>query len=105
MANLKKGFVHTVFFWLKDKNNQADHEALHAGLLELSKIDLIQTAYVGKPADTNRAVIDFTYQFSITWIFDTAEQQAAYQTHPDHLAFVAKCSHLWEKVQVYDAES
>ncbi|GAB3511519.1 Dabb family protein [Emticicia fontis] len=105
MANLKKGLVHTVFFWLKDQNNQADHQALHEGLLELSKIDLIQTAYVGTPANTNRAVIDFTYQFSITWIFDTPEQQAAYQTHPDHLAFVAKCSHLWEKVQVYDAES
>ena len=105
MANLKKGFVHTVFFWLKDRNNEADHKALHEGLLELSKIDLIQTAYVGTPADTNRAVIDTTYQFSITFIFDTPEQQAGYQTHPYHLDFVAKCSHLWEKVVVYDAES
>ncbi|UTA69935.1 Dabb family protein [Emticicia sp. 21SJ11W-3] len=105
MANLKKGFVHTVFFWLKDKTNEADHKELHAGLLELSKIDLIQTAYVGLPADTNRAVIDSSYQFSITFVFDTPEQQAAYQTDPDHLAFVEKCSHLWEKVVVYDAES
>ncbi|WP_259014870.1 Dabb family protein [Emticicia fluvialis] len=105
MANLKKGFVHTVFFWLKDKTNEADHKALHAGLLELSKIDLIQTAYVGLPADTNRAVIDSSYQFSITFVFDTPEQQAAYQTDPDHLAFVEKYSHLWEKVVVYDAES
>ncbi len=105
MANLKKGFVHTVFFWLKDKTNETDHKALHEGLLELSKIDLIQTAYVGVPADTNRAVIDSSYQFSITFVFDTPEQQAGYQTHPDHLAFVDKCSHLWEKVVVYDAES
>ena len=105
MAILKQGFVHTVFFWLKDKNNQADHKALHDGLLELSKIDLIQIAYVGTRANTNRAVIDTTYDFSITFIFDTPDQQAAYQTDPDHLAFVAKCSHLWEKVIVYDAES
>lgn len=105
MGNLKKGFVHTVFFWMKDKSNQAEHQALHEGLIELSKIDLIATAYVGMPANTNRAVIDSTYQFSITFVFDTPEQQADYQTHPDHLAFIAKCSHIWERVQVYDAES
>ena len=105
MANLKTGFVHTVFFWLKEKENKDSHKSLHEGLLDLSQIDLIQTAYVGMPANTNRAVIDFTYDFSITFIFDTPEQQTEYQTHPDHLAFVSKCSHLWEKVVVYDAES
>ncbi len=105
MANLQTGVVHTVFFWLKEKDNKEHQEALHAGLKELSKIDLIKTAYVGRPANTNREVIDTTYDFSITWIFATDEDQAAYQTHPDHLAFVDKCKHLWSRVQVYDAVS
>jgi Stress responsive A/B Barrel Domain len=105
MKNLKTGFVHTVFFWQKNKGNAADHAALHAGINKLSEIDLIKTAYIGTPANTNRAVIDTTWDFSITWIFDNDADQAAYQTHPEHLKFVENCRHLWEKVQVYDAES
>ncbi|MCU0324646.1 MAG: Dabb family protein [Spirosomaceae bacterium] len=103
--SLQKGFVHTVFFWLKNPNSEADQQALHEGLLELATIDLIKTSYVGKPAATNREVIDSTYNFSITFIFDNKEDQDAYQPHPDHKKFIDKCSHLWERVVVYDAES
>jgi Stress responsive A/B Barrel Domain len=105
MANLKTGVVHTVYFWLKEKDNEAHQAALLAGLKELAQIDLIKTAYIGKPANTNRPVIDSSYSFSITFIFDNPADQDAYQPHPNHLAFIEKCSHLWEKVQVYDAES
>lgn len=105
MGVLKQGFVHTVFFWLKEKNNIEHQEKLHAGLLELSKIDLIQTAYVGKVATTNREVIDSSYDFSITFIFDNKELQDAYQTNEDHYKFIENCSKYWEKVQVYDALS
>ena len=105
MANLSTGVVHTVFFWLKEKDNEAHQAALLAGMKELSKIDLIKTAYVGKAANTNRSVIDSSYSFSLTFVFDNPADQDTYQTHPDHLVFVANCSHLWEKVQVYDAES
>jgi len=52
MANLQTGVVHTVFFWLKEKDNKEHQDALHEGLKELSKIDLIKTAYVGRPANT-----------------------------------------------------
>jgi hypothetical protein len=105
MANLKTGIVHTVYFWLKEKDNQEHQNALHAGLLELAKIDLIKTAYIGRPAGTNREVIDSTYSFSLTFIFDNLADQDEYQVHPDHYVFINNCSHLWEKVVVYDAES
>ena len=45
-------FVHTVFFWLKDKDNDAARAALYDGLQELATISDIQTAYVGTPAST-----------------------------------------------------
>jgi hypothetical protein len=101
--SLQKGFVHTVFFWLKNPSSQTDQDALEAGLTELAKIDLIKTAYVGKPAPTDRPVIDSSYSFSITFVFDNAADQDAYQTHPDHYVFIDNCSALWERVQVYDA--
>ena len=101
----KTGFVHTVFFWLKKKENAKHHAALHAGLKKLSKILEIKIAYIGTPAATNREVIDSSYDFSITFIFENSADQEVYQNHPDHHKFIAKCSHLWSKVQVYDAVS
>jgi Stress responsive A/B Barrel Domain len=98
-----KGFVHTVFFWMKNPGNQADKAAFHAGLLKLAEIENIQTAYVGQPAATDRAVIDSSYDFSITFIFDTKANQDIYQDHPEHHAFINNCSPFWERVLVYDA--
>ena len=104
-TNLKTGFVHTVFFWLKNPDNATDKAQLQAGLHTLSQIDAIKTAYIGQPASTNRSVIDTTYSLSLTFIFDNKADQDTYQTHPTHLAFVAACEHLWERVVVYDAVS
>jgi hypothetical protein len=103
--NLKTGFVHTVFFWLKNAENDAEKAQLHAGIHSLTGIQEIKTAYIGQPAATNRGVIDTSYALSLTFIFDSKEDQDVYQTHPIHLAFVESCKHLWDKVIVYDAVS
>lgn len=102
MSNLKQGLVHTVFFWLKESNEQ-NKIALRTGLNALAEIDLISHAYVGEPAGTAREVIDGSYDISLTFIFPDRPTQDAYQTHPDHLKFIKNCSHLWKRVQVYDA--
>ena len=104
-SSLKKAFVHTVFFWLKNPDSAADKAQLEAGLHLLLGVEAITTAYIGQPAPTNREVIDTTYAFSITFVFKNKEDQDVYQVHPVHLAFVDACKHLWEKVIVYDAVS
>lgn len=96
-------FVHTVFFWLKEKENKQAQEALLAGLRSLESIDVIHGAYIGAPAETRRPVIDHSYDFSITFVFEDKAAHDEYQEHPIHLKFVENCSHLWERVQVYDA--
>ncbi|GAB3979554.1 Dabb family protein [Spirosoma terrae] len=98
-------FVHTVFFWLKHPENQDDHKALRAGLETLKDVKDISAAYIGTPADTRRPVIDHSYDFSLTFVFNDKAAHDAYQVHPIHEAFVHNCSHLWERVQVYDAVS
>jgi hypothetical protein len=35
--------------------------------------------------------------------FDDVAGQNIYQDHPIHKKFVDQCSHLWEKVIVYDS--
>lgn len=96
-------FVHTVYFWLENPDSQPDHDELLEGLRMIEEIDLIDQAYVGVPAPTSREVIDSSYDFSITFIFENMEDEQAYQTHPTHLEFVENYSHLWKKVVVYDA--
>ena len=96
-------FVHHVYFWLKNEGNIADRDQLVEGLKKLSKAGTIKDFHIGKPANTNREVIDSSYAVSWMLIFQNDEDQATYQTDPIHLKFIEECSHLWSKVVVYDA--
>ena len=105
--NIEKGttskLVHHVFFWLKKPGSQADREALMKGLKTLTAIKEVKQLLIGTPAATEqRGVVDGTYDVSELMYFDNLEDQAAYQVHAVHKAFVEQYSHLWEKVVVYD---
>lgn len=96
-------FVHHVYFWLKNPESKEDLESLLEGLRKLSKIDYIKEFHIGRPAATNRDVIERTYAVSWLLVFENKEQEARYQTDPIHLNFVDTCKHLWERVVVYDS--
>ena len=100
---MKNIFVHHVYFWLKNAGSTEDFNKLVAGLKKLSAVTTIKQFHIGKPAATNREVIDSTYAVSWLLLFDTKADQDSYQTDPDHLKFVEECSNLWEKVIVYDS--
>ena len=95
-------FIHHVYFWLNKPESKEDFEELVAGLRKLSAVKTIKTFYMGKPADTNRDVIDRSYSVSWMLLFDNKADQDSYQTDPIHLKFVDECKHLWKKVVVYD---
>ena len=95
-------FIHHVYFWLNNPESKEDFEQLVAGLRKLSAVKTIKTFYIGKPADTNRDVIDRSYSVSWMLLFDNKADQDSYQTDPIHLKFVDECKHLWKKVVVYD---
>lgn len=99
----KKGFVHHVYFWLKNPDSQEDKAKLIEGLKKLSNVKTIREYHIGVPADTNREVIDSSYALSWLLMFDDKAAQDSYQTDPIHLAFVKEYSHLWDKVVVYDS--
>jgi len=96
-------FIHHVFFWLKNTDNQTDQLQLIAGLEKLAAISTIQEFHIGVPATTSRDVIDGSYAVSWLAIFENKNDQDSYQVDPIHLEFVATCSQLWEKVIVYDS--
>jgi hypothetical protein len=100
---LKNIFIHHVYFWLKNADSKADRDKLVEGLTKLSKVTTIQNFHIGKPADTNRDVIETGYAISWFTQFANAKDQERYQTDPVHLKFIEECSHLWSKVVVYDS--
>ena len=98
--------VHHVFFWLKNPNSKEDLARLLAGLRTLAKIETVRGVHFGVPASTEkRDVVDNSYSASEILFFDDTAGQKVYQDHPIHKKFVEDCSHLWERVVVYDAIS
>lgn len=76
---------------------------LIAGLKTLSAIETVRAIHIGVPASTGqRPVIDNSYSASELLFFDDLAGQQAYQDHHIHKKFIEDCSHLWEKVVVYD---
>ena len=95
-------FIHNVYFWLKNASSESDLAQLVEGLQKLSRVETIQSFHIGKPAATDRDVIENTYSLSWLLLFKNKADQDSYQVDPVHLKFVEECSHLWSKVIVYD---
>lgn len=103
--NEKNGIIHHVFFWLKNPPSKEDQQNLLAGLKTLKQIKTVRKLYIGVPASTEkRDVVDSSYHVSELMFFDCLEDQEAYQNDPIHKKFIDDCSHLWEKVVVYDVQ-
>jgi hypothetical protein len=96
--------THHVFFWLKNPESATDLARLLAGIRTLAAIETVKALHVGVPASTEkRAVVESSYHASELLCFEDVEGQNLYQSHPLHQKFVADCSHLWEKVRVFDS--
>ena len=104
-SETKKQVIHHVFFWLKNPSSKEDLDKLLAGLKTLEKIKKVRKLYIGVPASTEkRDVVENSYHASELMFFDNLEDQKAYQDDPIHKKFVEDCSHLWDKVIVYDVQ-
>jgi hypothetical protein len=94
---------HMALFWLKNPASADDRAQLVAGLETLRGIEQVRTLHIGMPAPTeDRDVVDSSYSVVESMTFDSLADQAAYQVHPLHQAFIASCGRLWERVLVYD---
>ena len=103
---MKKQITHHVFFWLKDPSSTKDRDRLIEGLRTLAGIETVRQILIGLPASTEvRSVVETSYSVSELLFFDDLSGQKVYQDHPVHKKFVEDCSHLWEKVVVYDTQN
>ncbi|WP_158607361.1 Dabb family protein [Rhodohalobacter sp. SW132] len=103
-SDTEQALVHTVFFWFNDDVSEEDHSNFYEELKKLMEIDEILHGWIGVPAATEeRGVIDNTYDYSITFVFEDEAAEHEYQVHPIHQEFIEKNAHLWADVTVYDA--
>ena len=103
IQNNAPGFIHSVYFWLKEDDPDLLKEFKEKALPKLAEVPSIKNVYWGPPAGTPRDVVDNSYDISWIVTFDNAEEQDKYQVDPIHIAFVEKYKSLFERVQVYDS--
>jgi hypothetical protein len=96
--------VHSVFFWLDPGLSGEKVAEFDLRLRALLEIPGICHGFVGKPAATRRPVVDCTYSYALTLVFEDLAGHDSYQVHPVHKAFVTECASNWVKVVIYDAE-
>ena len=96
-------FSHIVIFWT-DPNIQDAPEKLLAGINQyLKPIPGSIFFHAGRMVSSPRAVVEQSYQIALNIVFQTKEEEDAYQTHPLHLEFLEKAfKPLCKKVVVYD---
>jgi len=68
-------FVHHVFFWLKEDLSADDIQKFEEGVKSLLKIETVKIGDVGKPASTDRHIIERSYSYSLVTAFDDIEGQ------------------------------
>jgi hypothetical protein len=100
---LKTGFLHMVYFWLREGAEAGEAERLAGGCRQhLSTIPGVLRLEIGFPAGTPREVVDNSYGVALLVEFADSAAHDVYQDHPDHHRFILECSSLWSRVQVYD---
>lgn len=95
-------FSHVVIFWTDPANPQAADALIAGANTYLKPIPGSLHFHIGRMVGSHRPVVDQTYQVALNLVFADKKAQDDYQVHPEHLRFVAECSPLWKRVQVFD---
>lgn len=96
--------IHNVYFWLKDTLDEMGTAEFEEGLAALTADEYAVSGYFGKPADTNRDVVENSYSFGLVLVFPDMAAHDRYQSGASHLRFLDVNMDKWTKVVVYDIE-
>lgn len=97
--------IHNVYFWLKNDLGQEALSAFEQGLAALTRDPAVRAGYFGQAANTDRAVVENSYDYSLVLLFDDLAAHDRYQAGAVHVEFVHNHSSKWSRVVVYDVET
>ena len=95
-------FIHTAFFWVDRTLSKDQVEAFERGLKSLEKIPMLREMHWGKPSPRFNLVVDPTYSYGVTMIFDDEARHNEYLAHPIHEEFSNQHSKKFTRIVVYD---
>jgi hypothetical protein len=98
-------FIHSVYFTLRPDLTPAEHDTFLAGVRSLLTIEAVGTGNLGRPAGTDRPVIDRAYSYGLVITFADRAAHDAYQADPVHDAFRDGCGTLWSEVRIFDVDT
>lgn len=95
--------IHVVYFWLKEGATQEERKQFENELEALGKCPQILNYKWGTAVNSERDVVDDSFDYS--WIVEFASKQDMddYGVDPIHLKFIENSEDLWQTVKVYDA--
>ena len=96
-------FVHSVYFWLRPDLSAEQQQAFVRALQTLQAIEHVQHGWIGKPAATDRPIIERSYTHALTLVFADDAAHEAYQVHPVHDRFRQEFGDFWTRVLIYDS--
>jgi len=97
--------IHNVYFWLQDRLEANQVAEFEKGLASLCGDSAVQKGWYGKPAKTDRDVVENSYSYGLVLVFDDLGAHDRYQEGAIHLKFVADHLEKWHKVVVHDVET
>ncbi len=91
-------FVHHVFFWIKNDLTSDALTKFENGVKTLPSIEPVKFGDIGKPAGTNRTVIERSYSYSLLLVFETKLHMMSIKFTPfikNLLQIVLICGARW----------
>ena len=99
---IKSGFIHMVFFWLKDKSEASIKAFIKDTEEFISQIEEVDSYLIGTPADTTRPIIERSYTIGLIVEFKSKKEHDIYQDHPIHKKYAAAASERYDQIMIFD---
>ena len=94
---------HVVLCWLKDSGNEKQRQQLIDESLKFRSIPGVIEVRAGEVIESDRSIVDDSYDVAIFLSYKTIADMDAYIVHPDHQKAVNEVlKPLVKKVLVYD---
>ena len=97
--------IHNVYFWLEDDLDKEALNSFEQGLKSLCVISDVKSGFFGKPAKTDRDVVENSYTYGLVLMFEDLNAHDTYQSSPVHEQFIAEHRSKWILAVVHDIET
>jgi hypothetical protein len=96
--------IHNVYFWLERDLDIKALTSFEEGLSSLCHDPAANSGYFGKPAKTDRDVVENSYTYGLVLIFEDLTAHDRYQSGLVHDKFISEHMTKWIRAVVHDIE-